>query len=185
MRKLFAFNFTTLNGYYKGIDEDISWHRHGAEEAAFAAESMKSDGGILLFGRVTYEHMAGYWPTSDARRNDPDVASGMNRSEKIVFSNTLKKADWNNTTVISGDIATHVKQLKQTKGKDLTILGSGSIVSLLAGHGLIDRYQIMVDPVVLGGGTSLFDGITGKLDLKLISTRTFNSGVVLLNYEPM
>lgn len=185
MRKLFAFNFITLNGFYKGEADDISWHRHGEEESTFAAENMQGEGAALLFGRVTYHHMASFWPTPDAIRNIPDVAAGMNRAEKIVFSNTLKHADWNNTKVIGGDIVKAMKKLKQTEGKDMTILGSGSIVSLFADHGLIDGYQIMLDPVALGEGTALFSGITKKLDLKLTGTRTFKSGVVLLNYQPL
>lgn len=185
MRKLFAFNFITLNGFYKGAADDISWHRHGEEESAFAAENMQGEGAVLLFGRVTYQQMASFWPTSEAIKNIPDVAAGMNSAEKIVFSNTLRKAEWNNTKVISGDIVEAMKKLKQTEGKDMTILGSGSIVSTFADHGLIDGYQVMLDPVALGGGAALFSGITKKLDLKLTGTRTFKSGVVLLNYQPL
>src|SRR6187549_3659393 len=137
MRKLFIFNFITLNGFYKGTGEDTSWHRHGAEESEYASQSMAGEGSVLLFGRKTYEMMAGYWPTQEAKKNAPEVAEGMNQSEKIVFSNTLKKADWKNTKVMSGDIVSEIKKLKKTSGKDLTILGSGSIVSLFAQNGLI------------------------------------------------
>ncbi len=183
MRKLTAFNFVTLNGYYKGPRGDISWHRHGAEENEFAAENLKS-GNTLLFGRVTYEMMAGYWPTPVAIKNDPIVAAGMNAAEKIVFSRTLKKAEWNNTRLVKDNIVEEIKKMKQQSGKDMTLLGSGSIVTQFAEQGLIDEYQIMVDPVVLGNGTPMFKGIKRKLDLKLIRTRTFKSGVVLLCYQP-
>ena len=185
MRKLFAFNFITLNGFYKGLADDITWHRHGEEESGFAAENMQGEGAILLFGRVTYHHMAAFWPTQEAIKNIPEVAAGMNQAEKIVFSNTLKKADWTNTKVVGGDIVKAIKKLKQTEGKDMTILGSGSIVSLFADQGLIDGYQIMLDPVALGEGTPLFGGITKKLDLRHTGTRTFKSGVVLLSYQPL
>ena len=184
MARLSVFNFVTLNGYFEGANKDISWHRHGAEESDYAAEGAKSDS-ILLFGRVTYQMMASYWPTPRAMEDYPDVAEGMNRSAKIVFSRTLKKAEWSNTRLVKDNMVEEVKKLKRQGKKDLTILGSGSIVTQLAEAGLIDQYQIMLDPVALGSGTSLFQGMKKKLDLKLTSTRSFKSGVILLTYEPI
>ena len=181
MRKITAYNFLTLNGFFKGPDGDLSWHRHGGEEAEFAKEGASSQC-VLLFGRVTYEMMASYWPTPMAMEQNADVATGMNASEKIVFSNTLKKADWSNTRVIGGDIIEEVKKLKRTEGNDMTILGSGSIISQFTDHKLIDTYLLMVDPVALPAGTPIFNGMKEKLDLKLMDTRTFKSGVVLLTY---
>lgn len=183
MRKLSVFNFMTLNGFYKGKNEDISWHKHGEEESAFAAEGSKS-GSTLVFGRVTYQMMESYWPTALAKQNSPQVAEGMNESEKIVFSKTLKFTNWENTRIVRTDPAEEIKRLKKENGNDLTILGSGTIVSLLAEKNLIDNYMFMVDPVVLGEGTSIFHGIKHRPDLKLVDTRTFKSGVVLLNYHP-
>jgi len=183
MRKLSAFTFITLNGYFKGANEDISWHRHGEEENAYAANRMEG-GSTLIFGRKTYEMMASYWPTPIAKQNDPTVADGMNNSDKIVFSQTLKKADWKNTRVIGGDIVGEIKKMKKESGNSLTILGSGSIVTLFSEHHLIDHYEIMIDPVALGAGTTLFKDLKGKLDLRLTSSKTFKSGVVLLSYEP-
>ena len=184
MGRVAAFNFVTLNGYYKGLKGDINWHRHGAEENEYAAESLKS-GGTLLFGRVTYELMASYWPTPIAIKNDPIVAEGMNKAEKIVFSRTLIKVGWNNTRLVKDDIEEEIKKMRQMPGRDMTLLGSGSILTQLAEQGLIDEYQIMVDPVVIGAGTPIFKGIKQKLDLKLTGTRTFKSGVVLLCYQPV
>jgi dihydrofolate reductase len=184
MGKLSTFTFITLNGYYNGLNGDISWHRHGTEENEYAAAGLRSDS-ILLFGRVTYQMMAGYWPTPMALENDPVVAAGMNAAEKIVFSRTLKKAGWNNTRLIGHNIFAEIKKLKQSSVKDMTLLGSGSILTQFADHGLIDEYQIMVDPVVLGTGTPIFKDLRHKLDLKLTMTRTFMSGVVLLCYQPL
>ncbi len=184
MGKLSAFSFITLNGYFAGPSGDISWHRHGGEENEYAMEGLKSES-VLIFGRVTYQMMASYWPTPLAMKNDPAVAEGMNKAEKIVFSRTMKKADWDNTRLVKNDMIEEVKKLKRRRGKDLTILGSGSIVAQLAEQGLIDTFAIMVDPVALGAGTPLFKGMKQKLDLKLTSTRAFKSGVVLLTYEPM
>jgi dihydrofolate reductase len=184
MRKVTAFNFITLNGFYKGMDEDISWHRHGSQEAKFSEQSLERDN-ILLFGRKTYETMVAFWPTPMAKELFPKVAEGMNKAEKIVFSRTMNKADWNNTRVVSGNIVDEIKVLKRTARKDMTILGSGSIIVQLAEEGLIDDYEILVDPVAIGVGTPIFEGITRKLDLKLMKTRVFKSGTVLLCFRPI
>lgn len=183
MRKLSVFNFTTLNGFYAGPGGDISWNIHGTEQNKHAENGLQGNS-ILLFGRVTYEMMAGFWPTPMAKEQMPEVAEGMNKAEKIVFSNTLKKADWNNTRLISGDIGKAIKELKSTPGKDLTILGSGSIVSLFTDLGLIDAYQIMINPVALGKGTPIFHNIKKDLRLKLINSSTLSNGIVVLDYVP-
>lgn len=184
MRKVIVFNFVTLNGYFEGPKRDISWHKHGAEENEYAAKMLKS-GNTLLFGRVTYEMMASYWPTPNAIKNDPIVAEGMNSAEKIVFSRTLKRVEWNNTRLLKDNIDEEIKKMKQLPGKDMTLLGSGSILTQFAEQGLIDEYQIMVDPVALGDDTPIFKNIKHKLDLELTRTRTFKSGVVLLCYQPV
>ena len=129
--------------------------------------------------------MKNYWPTPDAYKNDPIVAEGMNSAEKIVFSRTLQKAEWNNSRIIKENIDEEIKKMKQTPGKEMALLGSGSIVTLFAEKGLIDEYQIMVHPVFIGNGTSILKDITQKVDLKLVSTRTFKSGVVFLCYHPV
>ena len=182
MRKLNSFTFLSLNGYYKGENEDTSWHSHGEEEGKYSEQSLSADN-ILLFGRTTYEMMSNFWPTPMAAEMFPAVAAGMNKAQKIVFSNTLKTTEWNNTSIMSGDIVEQTRQLKSSKGNDLTILGSGSIVSQFSDAGLIDIYQIMIDPVALSSGTSLFEGMTKQVDLKLIDSKIFKSGVVLLTYE--
>jgi len=184
MSKLIVYNFVTLNGFFKGANEDISWAKKGSsEESEFAADNLKS-GNILLFGRVTYEMMEKYWPTPEAHKNDPIVAEGMNEAEKIVFSNTLEKANWKNTRIIKNDIVEEIKKLKKQNGKDMVVLGSGSIVNRFAEEGLIDEYQIMVHPVVIGEGTPLLKNIDHMMDLKLTVTKTFKSGVVLHCYKP-
>ena len=113
----------------------------------------------------------------------PEVASQMNSAGKIVFSNIIEDPKWNNTRVISGDIVEQVRQLKQQPGNDMTVLGSGSIVSQFAEAGLVDEYQIMIDPVALGSGTPIFRGIKKKLDLKLVECKTFKSGIILLRFH--
>ena len=185
MAKLIVFNFVSLNGFYKGPNGDISWSMHGnPEETEYAAEGVKSDG-LLLFGRITYEMMASHWPTKEAIKNDPDVAKGMNQSEKIVFSRTLKKADWNNTKVVSNNIVEETGKLKKQSAKDMVVLGSGSIVTQFAEHGLVDEFQFMINPVALGDGGTIFKGISRQLDLKLTNSRVFKNGKVLLSYRPV
>lgn len=184
MRHLSLFNFITLNGHFKGPGGDISWHRHGEEESRYSEKALALDS-TLLFGRITYDVMASFWPTPEAYESSPLVAEGMNKSEKIVFSRTMKSADWNNTRIISDNIVKEIRKMKKMQGKDMAILGSGSIAALLAEHGLIDRYQIMLDPVAIGSGTPIFNGISKPLHLKLIRSKTFKSGVILLDYVPM
>jgi len=187
MRELVAFINVTLDGYFAGPNGDLSWahtRQRDPEWNAFVAENAKS-GGQLLLGRVTYELMASYWPTPQATENDPVVAEGMNSLPKVVFSRTLDKAAWKNTRLVKGDMAAAVRKLKQEPGEGMAILGSGSVVSQLAEAGLIDEYQIVVNPVALGEGRTLFAGIKEKLTLKPTRTRTFGNGNVLLCYEPM
>jgi dihydrofolate reductase len=108
----------------------------------------------------------------------------MNKAEKIVFSNTLKAAPWKNSSIISGNIVEQIRHLKGIPGNNLTILGSGSIITQLSDASLIDHYQIMIDPVAIGRGETLFSGLLHKLDLKLTSSKVFeSSGVILLTYE--
>jgi dihydrofolate reductase len=186
MRRLVVFNQVSLDGYFSGTNGDISWahkDRQDAEWNAFIADNA-SGGGLLLFGRITYDLMAAYWPTPVAMKNDPVVAERMNSLPKVVFSRTLGQASWSNTRVVKSGMAAEVRKMKQAPGKGMAILGSGSIVAQLAQEGLIDEYQVVVNPVVLGKGRTMFDGITEKLTLTLTTTRTFGNGCVLLCYEP-
>jgi dihydrofolate reductase len=185
MRKLIVFNSVTLDGYFAGVNGDFSWaHRQDAEWNAFVSGNA-GGGGVLVFGRITYELMASYWPTPLAMKNDPVVAGAMNKLQKIVFSRTLERASWSNTRLVKGDAATEMRKLKKEPGDDMVILGSGSIVAQLAQAGSIDEYQIALTPVALGKGRTMFDGIKEKLALKLTKTRAFGNGNVMLYYQPM
>ena len=184
MRKLQVFNLITLDGYFAGAEGDISWHRVD-EEFQELANAAANSGNTLLFGRKTYELMAAYWPTPEGLRDDPVVADGMNRSEKIVFSHTLERADWHNTRLVQGELLTEVRRLKAGTGSDLTILGSGSIVAQLAAAELIDEYRLLLNPVALGRGRSLFEGIGRPLHFRLTGTRSFGNGNLLLCYQPV
>lgn len=184
MRKLIVFNSVTVDGYFVDMNGDMSWaHNKDAEFDSFV-EDNASGGGELLFGRITYELMASYWPTPYAIENYPVVAKGMNSLPKVVFSRTLVKASWNNTKLVKDGMAAEIRKMKKEPGKDMVIMGSGSIVTQLAHEGLIDEYQVVVIPVVLGKGRTMFDGIKEKLTLKLTKTRAFGNGNVFLCYVP-
>lgn len=182
MRKLSSFTFLSLNGCYKRMNEDINWHQHGAEEAAFSAQSLKS-GNTLLFGRKTFQMMESFWPTPIAAASFPEVANGMNAAEKIVCSSTLNSSTWTNTRFINGNSVDEVRKLKNSSGNNITILGSGVLQSLLTSKGLIDEYTIMIDPVIIEQGVPFLQQITGMQKLTLKESRAFSSGVVLLSYQ--
>ena len=184
MSKVMVFQQVSIDGYFTDANDDMSWaHRQDPEWNAFVAENAKGDA-VLLFGRITYEQMAGFWPTRHAIENFPTVAEGMNRLPKVVFSRTMDKASWNNTRLVKDGMAAEVRRLKKESGKDLVLMGSGSIVSQLTQEGLIDEFQLVVNPIVLGKGRSMFDGVKRKVSVKRTHTRTFGNGNVLLCYEP-
>ena len=186
MRKLHCFIQVTLDGCFAGPNGELDWAHKAPDDAewnAFVAENAK-DGGALLFGRKTYEMMAGYWPTPMAAQQSPVVAERMNALPKFVFSRTLEQASWSNTVILNGDLAEETRKLKDTTGPDVVILGSGSIVTQLAQAKLIDGLQIVVCPLVLGPSKRLFDGVRHPLNLSLTGTRAFKNGSVLLNYAP-
>ncbi len=182
MRKLIVFESVSVDGYFVDRGGDMSWaHNPDEEFDAFTAENAKG-GGTLVFGRITYELMAGWWPTSEAARMAPDVAAAMNRLPKVVFSRTMEKADWANTRLIKSDPVAAIRALKAEAGTDLVIMGSGSLVALLARAALIDEYQLVLVPVVLGGGRTLFQGAEKSIPLTLAESRGFKNGNVFLRY---
>ena len=186
MRRLIVFNQVSLDGYFSSSDGGSGWmHDDDGEDAEYEEfiAGNASGGGMLVFGRKTYEMMVAFWPTRAAAEQAPEVAKGMNRLPKIVFSRTLKKVSWSNTTLLKGDPAAEIRKLKSESGDPLVILGSGTLVSQLAQADLIDEVQLVVIPVVLGGGTTMFEGCKRILKLKLVKARTFRNGRAFLVYE--
>ena len=181
-KKLFSFNMMTLDGFFEGASKwDLSWHNVDDEFNKFAIAQL-NEIGTLLFGRVTYEGMAGYWSSPDALKDDPVVAGLMNRIPKIVFSRTLKKAEWENTKLVTDKAVEEISKLKKQSDKDIAIFGSANLMSGLMRMDLIDEHRVMINPVILGSGTPLFQ-TKDKLTLKLLKTKTFNNGNILLYYE--
>ena len=185
MRRLIAFEQVSLDGFFVDASGDMQWaHKQDPEWNAFTASNAKG-GGVMLFGRVTYDLMESFWPTPAAMEMAPEVAKAMNDMQKVVFSRTLKQASWKNTTLVKDDIVAETRKMKLQPGPGMVILGSGSIVSQLAQAGLIDEYQVVVNPIVLGKGRTLFEGVQEKIALRRIKTRPFENGNVVLCYEPM
>jgi dihydrofolate reductase len=182
LRKLLVFNLITLDGFFEGPGQNIDWHNVDAEFNEFALEQL-AELDMILFGRVTYQGMASFWPTPFALENDPVIAAQMNSFSKIVVSRTLDKADWNNTRLIKDNVAQEITRLKEQPGKNLAIFGSANLTASLLQMGLIDEIRVIVNPLLLGQGTPLFQNVPDPVKLKLLRTRTFGSGNVLLCYQ--
>lgn len=181
----------SLDGYFEGPKHDLSWHNVDEEFNEFAIEQTKNVD-TLLFGRKTYELMRDFWPTAHARKTDPIIAKLMNTTPKIVFSRTLRRVEetehWQNVRLVKNNVAQEIKKLKDNPptggGGDLAVYGSNNLCVSLIQMSFLDEIRIMVNPVVIGDGTPLFKGLKDKLNLKLLKTKTFNSGNVLLCYLP-
>jgi len=180
MAQLIMWNMMTLDGYFEGPDHDISWLEAswGEELEAFSIEQGEA-AGALLFGRATYELMASHWPSAEGT-----IADFMNALPKIVASKTLKKAEWNNTRLVGGDVAGSVAELKREFTKDIFLFGSANLAADLAAHNLIDEIRIGVNPVVLGEGTPLFKNWPKRQKLEMIESRQLKTGVAILFYRP-
>ncbi|HEV2921756.1 MAG TPA: dihydrofolate reductase family protein, partial [Actinomycetota bacterium] len=150
MRKLYSFMVVTLDGFYEGPNGEFDWPNVDEEFNEFGIEQL-NDTDLLLFGRVTYEGMAGYWPTPAARQDDPVVAELMNTLPKVVVSTTLASADWNNSTLVRGNVAEEITKLKQQPGKGIGV-GGVQLAMALTEMGLIDEYQFVVHPRLVGHG---------------------------------
>ncbi len=174
-------NLVTLDGYFEGPKSwEIDWHEYvwGEELERLSIEQAKS-ADMLLFGRITYEGMAAYWPSQKG-----EVADFMNSVPKVVFSRTLKMADWNNARLVNENAELEVGNLKRQPGKDILIFGSANLSSTLMQHGLIDEYRLCIAPLILGGGNPLFKASPERMRLKLVDARPLKSGCVVLRYQP-
>jgi len=181
MKKVILQMSVSLDGYVEGPGREIDWHIVDDDFNAYAAETLRTTD-VLIMGRRTYELMAGYWPTAV---NDDLVKEQMNATPKLVFSRTLARVDWQNSTLATGSIADEVARLKQVHGDGLLWVGGGALASSFLDQGLLDEIRIILTPVVLGGGSTLLGDITRRHRLRLLSTRNFASGNVLLRYEPV
>ena len=186
--KLVVTAFVTLDGVVEapGFDEHKSGRNawalrvQGEEDYAYNMAQIEAADAFLL-GRRTWQIWAAFWPTAGG---DPEVAARVNGMRKYVVSNTLERADWANTTILSGDIASEVRRIKAEPGRELVVYGSPDLVDELLRHDLVDEYRLLFYPVILGAGKHLFRDRIDTHHLRLAGTRTFSSGVVLLTYVP-
>lgn len=182
MRKIIVFENVTLDGFMSGPNGELDWAIRDDEVTQYSKEGQASTD-MFLFGRVTYEMMASFWPTPAGESTNPVFAEFLNNTPKIVFSTTLQTADWQNTEVSNELNKDEILKLKQLHGENMMIFGSGTIVEQLTNLGLIDEYQLMINPVILGKGKSLFKDIKDRINMKLVKTKTFSNGIVLLQYQ--
>ncbi len=179
MRKIVAGLFISLDGVVEAPDQ---WHfPYFNDEMGEAVQSQMDASDTMLLGRVTYQEFASYWPNSS---DDADLANFMNNTPKLVVSNTLTTLEWQNSTLITGDVAAQLTALKALPGKNIGITGSGTLVRSLLRDGVLDELNLLVHPIAVGNGKRLFDGLTGQVPLELAESKTFSTGVLSLSYRP-
>ncbi len=187
MRKIIVTMWITLDGFIAGPNNDMSWIRVDDAMGRYEGDLVGA-ADTLMLGRVTYQSFAGAWPyvpdNPAASEGEKEYARQLNSMRKIVFSRTLEAAEWNNSTLYHEINPDDIAALKQESGKNIVIYGSASIVQALTARGLIDEYQLLVHPVILGGGKRLFGDGGHRADLRLVEAKTLDSGVVLLTYQP-
>lgn len=189
MRNILTTTWVTLDGFIAGPHGEMDWIGDIYDEAMGQYESeLVSQADTLLLGRVTYQSFAGSWPhvpdSPGASEGEKAYARQLNAIRKIVFSRTLEGVEWNNSTLRKEVVPEEIKQWKQEPGRDMLIYGSTSLIQTLTNHGLIDEYQVLVHPVIVGGGKPLFQNIEHQVKLKLVNMKKHPSGVVVLSYQP-
>lgn len=184
MRKLVLFMHVSLDGYASDSEGGLGWIPYNEEFEKYA-EEVVAEVGSPVYGRTTYRMMESYWPTVLDDPNESthslEHARWVQDVKKIVISSTMDKAEWNNTMLIKDNIAEEIMALKEQPGKNLVIFGSPGAAKTLLDLGLIDEFLLTICPVVLGSGKSAFDGVE-KIRLKLLSSRTFDSGIIATRY---
>ncbi len=189
MRKIIVTMWVTLDGFIAGPNNDMSWITSRYDAAMGQYESdLVSAADTLILGRVTYQSFTGAWPqvpdNPNASEGEKDYARKLNAMRKVVYSRTLTRVEWNNSTLYHDIDPDMLRKLKQEPGKDIVIYGSASIVQALTNLGLIDEYQMLVHPVILGAGKPLFSGIASPVNLKLLRSEARDSGIAVLCYAP-
>jgi dihydrofolate reductase len=184
MRKVILDTIISLDGYYTSLKNEIDWFEFDREEIDWSKEILRRVD-AMLYGRVTYEEFSGFWPTATPSPGgfDSEIIGQLNGIAKVVFSGTIAETPWKPAVLIRDDPAAEVARLKQQSGKDMVVLGSGTLVSALVRSDLVDEYRIRVRPIILGTGKSIFVDQNARHPLRLISSTTFHNGVVALHYD--
>jgi dihydrofolate reductase len=184
MRRILVFNNLSLDGLFCDGARSIEWAKRDGSELTEYVKQVGSNVTTYLFGKNTYQMFAGFWPTPAGRAANPYFAKLLCEQPKIVFSKTLDRADWDNTTLQPSADKRTIDTLKASKGGDCMIFGSGQLVQALAGQGLVDEYQLVLHPIALGGGRPLFGNLARPVELDLVEAKPFRNGTVLLRYRP-
>ena len=186
MRKVILLMHATLDGFVAGPKGEMDWIKVD-EELFEPIGKITDDADTAIYGRVTYQMMENYWPTAaeqpSATKHDIQHARWVNKALKIVVSKTLQHSSWNNTKIISEQIAEEIQKLKQLPGKNLLLIGSPQLANAFMQLGLIDEYYIYLNPIILDKGIKLFDDVQHRIKLNLLDVMNFKSGVVGLHYE--
>jgi dihydrofolate reductase len=181
MKKVIFQMSLSIDGYFEGPNREIDWNILDEDFDAYAVETLRATD-VLIMGRKNYELMAGYWPTASS---DDPITEYVNARPKLVFSRTLERVDWQNSRLATGSVADEVAALKRAPGDGLLLVGGSDLAVSFLEQGLIDEIRIILAPILLGAGKTVFDGIHERYPLRLLSTRSFKSGTVILTYAPI
>lgn len=187
-RRLYVSMIVSLDGFIEGPERELDWFQDGDPQFEQYCNEMIDSVGVALYGRRSYQLMVQYWPNAELHPKsaaDGAFARKMNALPKIVLSRTLQKVTWNNTTILSDDVATRLRELKQTPGKPIVAWAGADLVATLAELDLVDEYRLLVQPVVLGAGTPLFQRVAARRELKLTRTTQLGHNIAVLCYEPV
>jgi dihydrofolate reductase len=179
LRNVIVSIFLSIDGFFEGLNKELDWHGWDNEMEKYMSDFLDTVDAIIL-GRVSYQLLAAYWPSSNE-----SLAPKLNSLPKFVFSNTLEKVEWNNSRLIKGNIKDEISKIKLQNGKDLVLFGGADIASTFLQLDLIDEYQIIFSPVILGKGNPFFKDIMNRYNLKLLKTKSFDCGNVIINYQPI
>lgn len=185
MRKLIAFNHISLDGFVAGPNGEMNWIKIDPDLFDFVEQRI-SKGNAAMYGKNTFLLMEGYWHTAaeqpNATKHDVNHSKWYKEIRKIVISKSLNASDYSNTEIINENLIEAIQKIKEEEGPEILVFGSPSATHELLKHDLIDGFWLFLNPVVLGNGIPLFKNVNAKLDLKLVSTHKFDSGVTELNY---
>jgi dihydrofolate reductase len=180
MSKVVLAMFISLDGFIEGPNKQLVPPPYSADVDRYWVKANTERAGIVLYGRVAYEGMTAFWTSANAPQEEAKLLADL---PKVVFSRTLTKADWKNTTIVRDNIAGEVNKLKQRPGKDLVLIAGAGIANTFIKLGLIDEYSLLVSPFLLGGGTPLFQGGFERQNLTLTDAKPFDNGAILLTYQ--
>jgi dihydrofolate reductase len=189
MRKVILAMQITLDGFVGGLNGEMDWVTFSKEMDDTLLPEMMERADTCLIGRVLYQGFASYWPTAPATnpnlsKSEIKFSSWIEQAQKVVFSTTLDKAEWNNSRLVRGDVAAEVSRLKQQPGKDMIVFGGARLAQEFVRLGLVDEYGLVVNPVILGQGLPLFKDVQARQNLALVSCTAFESKAVALRYAP-